>query len=64
MVRKKILVEGGINGRVRRTLILKQQDDRSRKRIIGELTSSNYTLRETMAKSNEEVARYRAENRN
>ena len=43
---------------------MKQQDERPRKSIIGELTSSNYTLREFRTKSTEEAKRYRTDNRN
>ena len=61
---KKLLLEGGRNGRGRRTQILRQPDQRSRKSTVDESTSSNYTLQELVTESKEEVGRYRAENRN
>ena len=58
MAKKKLLVEGCRNGRYHRTQRRNQKDKRSSKGVIGELTSSNYTIQETVTESGDDVRRY------
>ena len=60
---KKLLLEGGRNGRYHRAQMMKKKDQMRSKSIIGELTSINYMVRDMITKSREDTERWRAENR-
>ena len=63
MVYKKLLAEGGRDGRYRRMHRLKKPYHRPNKIIIGELNSSNYMLQDAIANSRDEIWKYREEYR-